>query len=124
MDQIVQKAGPTLAETYQNLTGGRTYSFWAFKSLLTEHFPPLTHPVRKARNGVGVPAEELNPALWVNPSEDNTLKETAADPLFPYSCVLTCRSPTDYPPPIYPPTIGFDNRNSTAISAAKKHGYD
>lgn len=39
MPQIVQSAGATLADTYQNLTGGQTNAFWAFKSLLAEHFP-------------------------------------------------------------------------------------
>ena len=39
MPQIVQNGGATLAETYQNLTGQNDNPFWAFKSLLSEHFP-------------------------------------------------------------------------------------
>jgi hypothetical protein len=39
MPQIVQRAGPTLAATYQVLTNGQTKGFWEFKSLLAEHFP-------------------------------------------------------------------------------------
>ena len=38
MPQIVQRAGATLADTYQALTG-LTNGFWAFKSLLDQHFP-------------------------------------------------------------------------------------
>ena len=39
MPQIVQNGGATLADTYRNLTDGQTNAFWAFKSLLAEHFP-------------------------------------------------------------------------------------
>jgi hypothetical protein len=39
MPQIVQRAGATLADTYQALTNGQTNGFWTFKSLLAEHFP-------------------------------------------------------------------------------------
>ena len=39
MPQIVQRAGATLADTYQALTNGQTKGFWEFKSLLAEHFP-------------------------------------------------------------------------------------
>jgi hypothetical protein len=39
MPQIVQNGGPTLADTYRALTNGQTNGFWAFKSLLDEHFP-------------------------------------------------------------------------------------
>ena len=39
MPQIVQNGGATLAETYKNLTGKNDDPFWAFKSLLSDHFP-------------------------------------------------------------------------------------
>jgi len=39
MPQVVQNGGATLAETYRALTNGQANGFWAFKSLLAEHFP-------------------------------------------------------------------------------------
>ena len=40
MRQIVQNGGATLADTYRNLTGGRTNAFSAFKSFIDSHYPP------------------------------------------------------------------------------------
>jgi hypothetical protein len=39
MPQVVQNGGATLADTYRVLTNGQVNGFWAFKSLLAEHFP-------------------------------------------------------------------------------------
>jgi hypothetical protein len=58
MPQIVQRAGATLADTYQALTQGQTKGFWEFRSLLAEHFPP----------GVESPTDDPFPLLPVRPS--------------------------------------------------------
>jgi hypothetical protein len=39
LDEIVQKGGPTLARTYQNLTGNNDNPFPAFSKLLNKKFP-------------------------------------------------------------------------------------
>jgi hypothetical protein len=39
LDQIVQKGGPTLTQTYQNLTGNSDDPFPAFAALLNQKFP-------------------------------------------------------------------------------------
>jgi hypothetical protein len=47
LDQIVQKGGPTLAQTYKNLTGNNDDPFVAFAALLNTKFPagsPATWP--------------------------------------------------------------------------------